>query len=110
MALARPAHTARVPRPASGPATAPRPPARLVVGEDSLFYKRGFPQRLERQLKIGCHVSRGGHMFPLERPEQTAIMIKGIIRQLQAEQALNSISKKDFETCKAFASPPAGIP
>ena len=70
------------------PRHAPRPPARLVVGEDSLFYKRGFPQRLERQLKIGCHVSRGGHMFPLERPEQTAIMIKGIIRQLQAEQAL----------------------
>ncbi len=70
------------------PRHAPRPPARLVVGEDSLFYKRGFPQRLERQLKISCHVSRGGHMFPLERPEQTAIMVKGIIRQLQAESVL----------------------
>jgi len=28
----------------------------------------------------------------------------------QAEEALNSISKKDFDTCKAFAAPPAGIP
>lgn len=28
----------------------------------------------------------------------------------QAEAALNSISKKDFDTCKALPSPPAGIP
>ncbi len=72
------------------PRHAPQPPTRLVVGEKSLFYKRGFPQRLERQLKITCHVSQGGHMFPLERPEQTAVMIKGIIRQLRAESALKA--------------------
>jgi dynein heavy chain len=28
----------------------------------------------------------------------------------QAEEALNSIEKKDFQTAKSFANPPAGVP
>ena len=28
----------------------------------------------------------------------------------QAEEALNSIEKKDFQIAKSFANPPAGVP
>jgi carboxypeptidase C (cathepsin A) len=45
-----------------------------------LFYQRGFPQRLQKRLGIPFSVSEGGHMFPLERPIQTAEMIKAVIK------------------------------
>lgn len=66
------------------PRRAPSVPAHLVVGQDSLFYQRGFPQRAQRQLGVPYSLSKGGHMFPLERPVQTAKIVKGLIQQLSA--------------------------
>lgn len=66
------------------PRSAPEVPAHLVVGQDSQFYQRGFPQRVQRQLGIPFSLSKGGHMFPLERPLETAQLVKQLIRQIDA--------------------------
>ncbi|MEY2863009.1 MAG: hypothetical protein RLY58_716 [Pseudomonadota bacterium] len=63
------------------PRRAPQVPAHLVVGQDSLFYQRGFPQRVQRQLGVPYQLSKGGHMFPLERPLETAQMVKDLINK-----------------------------
>jgi len=46
-----------------------------------LFYQRGFPQRVQRQLGVPYQLSKGGHMFPLERPLETAQMVKDLINK-----------------------------
>lgn len=45
-------------------------PVDLWVGEDSLFYQRGFPEIAQKSLGIPYQVVQGGHMFPLEHPLQ----------------------------------------
>ena len=62
------------------PRHAPKVPAHMIAGCDSQFYGRGFPQRLQRQQGIPYTLSEGGHMFPLERPLETAAMIKAVIK------------------------------
>lgn len=61
------------------PRQAPTVPVKLVVGQDSLFIKRGFPQRVKRMLGIEYIVHEGGHMFPLEHPLQVARLVKQLI-------------------------------
>jgi pimeloyl-ACP methyl ester carboxylesterase len=65
------------------PRRPPNVPARLIVGQDSLFYQRGFPQRVERQLSVPFTLTKGGHMFPLERPVEVAALVKQVITQMQ---------------------------
>ncbi|XID75516.1 alpha/beta fold hydrolase [Alkanindiges sp. WGS2144] len=61
------------------PRQAPKVPVKLVVGQDSQFLSRGFPQRVKRLLGIDYIVTEGGHMFPLEHPESVARLIKQLI-------------------------------
>jgi len=64
------------------PRHAPDVPAHLIAAEDAPSYKRGFPQRLQRQLGVPYSVSPGGHMFPLERPIETAERVRDVIGEL----------------------------
>lgn len=61
------------------PRKAPTIPVKLVVGKDSQFLKRGFPQRVKRLLGIDYVVTDGGHMFPLEYPLEVARLVKQLI-------------------------------
>ena len=58
-------------------------PVNMVVGHDSQFLKRGFPQIAQRKLAIPFQVTEGGHMFPLEHPETTVDVVKQLITQYQ---------------------------
>lgn len=62
------------------PRRAPKVPATLVIGKDSQFFKRGFPQRVKRSLGINYKLMNGGHMFPLEHPVEVATMIKSLVK------------------------------
>ena len=55
-------------------------PAQLVVAEKGPFLARKFPQQIEKKFGIPFHVAPGGHMFPLEQPEQVAQMIKSLLQ------------------------------
>ena len=57
-------------------------PAALIYGESSDLYPRYFFKRFARQNdKIKLHSIPGGHMFPLEHPEETATLINQVINQ-----------------------------
>ena len=59
-------------------------PAALIYGENSDIYPSYFFKRFARQnKKISLHTIAGGHMFPLEHPEDTASLINNIINQWQ---------------------------
>lgn len=66
------------------PMAKPAIPVNMVVGQESQFLKRGFPQLAERKLSIPFQVTQGGHMFPLEHPQETVNVVKQLIAQ-QAE-------------------------
>lgn len=61
------------------PRKAPTIPVKLVVGKESQFLQRGFPQRVKRLLGIDYVVTEGGHMFPLEHPLNVARLVKQLI-------------------------------
>lgn len=61
------------------PRRAPTLPVTLVIGKDSQFLKRGFPQRVKRSLGIDYVLADGGHMFPLEHPVEVAQLVKSLI-------------------------------
>lgn len=54
-------------------------PAHLVVGENSIFNEKGFPQLIQKKLGIPYSVLKGGHMFPLEHPVDVVEFIKTLI-------------------------------
>ncbi len=54
-------------------------PAHLVVGQESVFLQRKFPQLVEKKFGIPFSVTPGGHMFPLEYPLEVAQLIKQLI-------------------------------
>lgn len=62
------------------PRKAPKVPVTLIAGKDSLFLKRRYPQRLQKKLGIPYQVFEGGHMFPLEKPADTAILLRELIQ------------------------------
>ncbi|WP_350559133.1 alpha/beta hydrolase [Psychrobacter sp. CAL346-MNA-CIBAN-0220] len=65
------------------PNHAPKPPVTLVIGEDSVFLKRQFPQQVQARLGIHYETHKGGHMFPLEYPESVSDQVlKLIVQQL----------------------------
>ena len=54
------------------PNHAPKVPVTLIIGKDSIFLKRRFPQQIQSRLRIHYITHAGGHMFPLEYPESVA--------------------------------------
>lgn len=63
------------------PTPKPKVPVHLLTGEESAFYKYGFPQLAEEKLGIRFGVMRGGHMFPLEHPIAVVKLLKTLIQQ-----------------------------
>ncbi len=63
------------------PTPKPKMPVHLLVGQNSAFYKRGFPQLTQRKLGIPFRVTEGGHMFPLEHPTEVVALLKSLIQQ-----------------------------
>ena len=66
------------------PQAKPKVSVHLVVAKKGPFLARRFPQQVQKKFGIPFTVVDGGHMFPLEQPEQVASLIK----QLIAEQSL----------------------
>jgi len=67
------------------PNEAPKPPVTLIIGEESLFLKRQFPQQINQRLGIHFETHAGGHMFPLEHPDAVGDRVLSIIaKQLAA--------------------------
>lgn len=62
----------------------PKVPVTLIIGEDSLFLKRKFPQIIQKRLKIPFKVHAGGHMFPLEYPDSVVEMALDIFNKQQS--------------------------
>ena len=63
------------------PNEGPKPPAQLIIGEESIFLKRKFPQQVKARLGIDFQTHAGGHMFPLEHPESVSALVLDIIEQ-----------------------------
>ena len=63
------------------PNRSPKPPVTLVIGEDSFFLKRKFPQQIKARLGISYETHQGGHMFPLEYPESVSTKVLELIEQ-----------------------------
>lgn len=65
------------------PNQAPKPPVKLIIGQESIFLKRKFPQKIKARLGIDFQTHSGGHMFPLEYPESvSALVLEVIVQQL----------------------------
>ena len=68
------------------PNRAPKVPVTLIIGEDSIFLKRRFPQQIKSRLRIPYITHAGGHMFPLEHPESVSEQVLTLIKkQLSAK-------------------------
>ena len=63
------------------PNRAPKPPVTLIIGEDSIFLKRQFPQQIKARLGIDYKTHKGGHMFPLEHPDSVSTLMLDLIKQ-----------------------------
>lgn len=57
----------------------PKPPVKLIIGEESSFLKRHFPQQINARLGIDFETHPGGHMFPLEYPDAVAKRVKALL-------------------------------
>jgi pimeloyl-ACP methyl ester carboxylesterase len=63
------------------PNRGPKPPVTLIIGADSIFLKRQFPQQVKSRLGIPYQTHAGGHMFPLEYPDSVAQQVLTVIKQ-----------------------------
>ena len=61
------------------PQPKPKVPVHLVSGRDSAFLKNKFPHLVKQKWGIPFSIAEGGHMFPLEYPEDTVAKIKSLI-------------------------------
>jgi pimeloyl-ACP methyl ester carboxylesterase len=66
------------------PQAKPKIPVHLVVAEKGPFLARKFPQQVQKKFGIPFTVVDGGHMFPLEQPDQVASLVKQLIQQQSA--------------------------
>ena len=53
----------------------------LVVGKESPFLKQKFPQKILKKFAIPFTTTPGGHMFPLEHPEDVVNLIRDLIKK-----------------------------
>ena len=63
------------------PNRAPKPPVTLIIGKESVFLKRRFPQKIQSRLNIPYETHTGGHMFPLEHPESVSLQVLDLIKK-----------------------------
>ncbi len=63
------------------PRKAPKMPIHLITAKNSHFYKQGLPQGVKKTYGINYSVLEGSHMFPLEKPEQTADFVQQLIEK-----------------------------
>lgn len=56
-------------------------PAVVFAGDSSDVFKKHHGARMKRQLGMKVEWLKGGHMFPFERPQQTAELIKHYLSQ-----------------------------
>lgn len=63
------------------PQTKPKVPVHMLVAEKGPFLPRKFPQKAKKKLAIEFSVVAGGHMFPLECPQEVVELIKQLIVQ-----------------------------
>lgn len=61
------------------PRKAPKIPVHLITADQSPFYKQGLPQAMQKIYKIDYTAVEGGHMFPLERPNEIASLVQAKI-------------------------------
>ena len=61
------------------PNHAPKPPVTLIIGKESIFLKRKFPQQVKARLGIDYETHKGGHMFPLEYPDSVSALVLQVI-------------------------------
>lgn len=54
-------------------------PAAVVGGRKSDVFKRQHAFKMKQQLGMEVHWLSGGHMFPMEKPEQTVQLIRDLI-------------------------------
>ena len=62
------------------PRKAPEMPIHVMTAKNSHFYKQGLPQAMKKTYGINYSVLEGSHMFPLEKPEQTAEFVQQLIQ------------------------------
>lgn len=60
----------------------PKVPVYQIMAKKGPFLSRKFPQRVQKKFGIQYHVVEGGHMFPLEKPVETAVLIKQKLDEL----------------------------
>lgn len=77
------------------PNKAPVPPVKLIVGEDSIFYKQKFPQKMNARLGIAFEIHAGGHMFPLEYPDSVS---KRVLEILASQSQAASKDRAELES------------
>lgn len=58
-------------------------PMHLLVPKGSPFLPRGYPKAIQKKFGMPYSIVEGGHMFPLEQPEQVAQVLTKIIREQQ---------------------------
>lgn len=56
-------------------------PSLVVAGTGSDVFKKQHERKMKRQLGMSVEWLQGSHMFPLEKPEETAALIKQYITQ-----------------------------
>jgi pimeloyl-ACP methyl ester carboxylesterase len=61
-------------------------PVTLIIGQDSVFLKRRFPQQIKSRLSIPYETHEGGHMFPLEHPKSVSQQVLTVIEQQLSKQ------------------------
>lgn len=79
------------------PNKAPKPPVTLIIGEDSVFYKQKFPQKVNARLGIHFETHPGGHMFPLEHPKSVS---KRVLEILAAQSKASNQSRANSESAE----------
>ncbi|WP_425915285.1 alpha/beta fold hydrolase [Acinetobacter sp. TSRC1-2] len=62
------------------PQVKPQVPVHLVVAEKGPFIARKFPQQVQKKFDIPFKVFKGGHMFPLEHPDEVVKLVKELIK------------------------------
>jgi pimeloyl-ACP methyl ester carboxylesterase len=63
------------------PQSRPKVPVQLLIAEKGPFLPRKFPQMVKKKFGIPYTVAKGSHMFPLEKPVETVVLIKQLIQK-----------------------------
>ena len=62
------------------PRKPPQTPVHLITASKSPFYKQGLPKGMHEIYKIDFSVVEGGHMFPLEQPNEISRLVQELLK------------------------------